>query len=923
MAAILQPEVQLAQRLACNERPVRTKALKKLRKYIHARSQNPTGGFSGDELLKLWKGLFYCLWMQDKPLLQEELSHLISGLIHSFHDVGGQFLYLETSLQTLKREWTGIDRLRMDKFFQLVRFMFRQTFELLKRNNWDSSVVDRFLEVLTAELLHSSSEAPSGLQLHVLDLYMTELAAVGAAELTADQNLTFIEPFCKTAAKTKDRTLFAAICSNIFSTIIDQAPYAIDDLMKELKAAEASDSDSGQASEEEEEHNEQIKAKTTSKPVGKKGAQEQMNGGNSHDEDDDDELLHLVGSDTEPSGDDDMAPVLQFDYAALADKLFGLSSKSNIPSRNRQRLYKIIKVLQNLSKGIFPKVEYPEEVSTDEDDDMFGSRKRMKREGGLTQEGQKGSADAKKSKGKKKSSLLKQSNGSGEDVCEPTDSVANSDKKKKKRKKKKKKARRGGNTGVDVNVGKTEPEAMKETVSSVQVTEAAAPEGQPETQLLLEVKQQASVTVTEETGGPKPCPNRTHQPEPFSKKMEDASEFEEAVAQQVSVAQDGGAETVATTPAKRKKRGLKKTKGIAVESSLSATETSAVGDSTTAPQKPDDCPTPATSGETDEAPSAQGNIPPITSEVTTDVPLKKKRKKNKQEVKMDPNKEETDHTPEDQSLQSAPAADEHVPLKKRRKKNKQETMCEEEEVAKNPQPLEAEKPDVVVVTPAKKRRKSQATAQPNEQGTGGVEEELSSCGKPTKKKRKIPVVFEFEADEIEEAASNNGPAEEATAATITKLSSGADESPALLTTKKQKKKKKKKTSAGSASDFVSFQSKAKVPTPLFCRTKRRGGALLPSHEVCETPTSESKKVTFHLKNNKTAEFRKTDRSLLLSPEGSSRVPFDPQQKPKSGVLKSTPGTPSTSNKSPKVIRKKNLRTAQSRPTRRPTAADFF
>ena len=34
------------------------------------------------------------------------------------------------------------------------------------------------------------------------------------------------------------------------------------------------------------------------------------------------------------------------------------------------------------------------------------------------------------------------------------------------------------------------------------------------------------------------------------------------------------------------------------------------------------------------------------------------------------------------------------------------------------------------------------------------------------------------------------------------------------------------------------------------------------------------------------EFRKTDRSLLVSPEGSSRVPFDPQQKPLFGVLKS-------------------------------------
>lgn len=30
-----------------------------------------------------------------------------------------EFLYLESFLQTFKREWTGIDRLRMDKFFQV------------------------------------------------------------------------------------------------------------------------------------------------------------------------------------------------------------------------------------------------------------------------------------------------------------------------------------------------------------------------------------------------------------------------------------------------------------------------------------------------------------------------------------------------------------------------------------------------------------------------------------------------------------------------------------------------------------------------------------------------------------------------------------------------------------------------------------
>lgn len=50
--------------------------------------------------------------------------------------------------------------------------------------------------------------------------------------------------------------------------------------------------------------------------------------------------------------------------------------------------------------GVFPQDEYPEEVSTDEDDDeMFGSRKRMKRGRGFGEEEEEESSPAKKWKG--------------------------------------------------------------------------------------------------------------------------------------------------------------------------------------------------------------------------------------------------------------------------------------------------------------------------------------------------------------------------------------------------------------------------------------------------------------------------------------------------------------------------------------------
>lgn len=43
MASLQEPEIQFAQKLASNEKSIRTKAIKKLRKYINVRSQKATG----------------------------------------------------------------------------------------------------------------------------------------------------------------------------------------------------------------------------------------------------------------------------------------------------------------------------------------------------------------------------------------------------------------------------------------------------------------------------------------------------------------------------------------------------------------------------------------------------------------------------------------------------------------------------------------------------------------------------------------------------------------------------------------------------------------------------------------------------------------------------------------------------------------
>jgi len=74
--------------------------------------------------MRLWKGLYYCFWMSDKPLVQEELAEVIGSMTNCFgSNHSSAFLFISSFMQTMGREWVGIDRWRMDKFMMLVRLI--------------------------------------------------------------------------------------------------------------------------------------------------------------------------------------------------------------------------------------------------------------------------------------------------------------------------------------------------------------------------------------------------------------------------------------------------------------------------------------------------------------------------------------------------------------------------------------------------------------------------------------------------------------------------------------------------------------------------------------------------------------------------------------------------------------------------------
>ena len=74
------PEVLFAQKLAANDPVQRNRAVKKLQKWLQLRGALLTK----EEIMRIWKGLHYCFWMSDKPLVQEELAETIGEFFEIF-----------------------------------------------------------------------------------------------------------------------------------------------------------------------------------------------------------------------------------------------------------------------------------------------------------------------------------------------------------------------------------------------------------------------------------------------------------------------------------------------------------------------------------------------------------------------------------------------------------------------------------------------------------------------------------------------------------------------------------------------------------------------------------------------------------------------------------------------------------------------
>ncbi|KAB0398097.1 hypothetical protein E2I00_019745, partial [Balaenoptera physalus] len=254
-------------------------------------------GFTHDELLKVWKGLFYCMWMQDKPLLQTTRGR------------GEVWVVPLTGSPPVP---------------QLMRLVLHESLKALKTRGWDERQTEQLLELLMTEILHPDSQAPNGVKSHFIEIFLEELTKVGARELTADQNLRFIGPFCTVAARTQDSLVLHNITRGVFEAIVEQAPLAIEELMNELEEEEEEERDGDTPSGEPPEGEDRTDRGSVS------GAEPNLG-------------KEQAGDDEEEEEEDSAGTILQFDYEAVANRLFEMASRQDTPPQNRKRLYKVIR----------------------------------------------------------------------------------------------------------------------------------------------------------------------------------------------------------------------------------------------------------------------------------------------------------------------------------------------------------------------------------------------------------------------------------------------------------------------------------------------------------------------------------------------------------------------------------------------------
>ncbi|OMJ82797.1 hypothetical protein SteCoe_16394 [Stentor coeruleus] len=184
----------IARSLAASEAQTRSEGFNLLSSYL------PSTNLNYPDILKLWKSLFYYLWMADRN--HNEVSEQIVKLKISTKKASWPWCL--GFYETMHNEWDGIDSVRIDKFMYLVRLFTRETLHLAVTQP------EEWVKVLQV-LIEKSAVKGIALLFHVADVYLDEMP-----EVDEDMKMLLVSPFVELMKKTR----LNQVCDMVYSRIL-------------------------------------------------------------------------------------------------------------------------------------------------------------------------------------------------------------------------------------------------------------------------------------------------------------------------------------------------------------------------------------------------------------------------------------------------------------------------------------------------------------------------------------------------------------------------------------------------------------------------------------------------------------------------------------------------------------------------------
>ncbi|CAE6442471.1 unnamed protein product [Rhizoctonia solani] len=187
----------LGKYLASTEKKTRDKAIKSLAIFLSDDSQK---SMSPSERAKLWKGLFYCFWMSDKPLVQQDLSSELANLVLAIPSLESAIGFVHGFWEAMVREWAGIDRY-----------------------SEACDAINGILQGVGGPLCPDDKTVPASISYHLADIYLEEL---DKALETDDDNcgiplITLLNPFIHLSARTSNKITFGRMQTALFTPLLD------------------------------------------------------------------------------------------------------------------------------------------------------------------------------------------------------------------------------------------------------------------------------------------------------------------------------------------------------------------------------------------------------------------------------------------------------------------------------------------------------------------------------------------------------------------------------------------------------------------------------------------------------------------------------------------------------------------------------